>query len=94
MSYEESKKTPQKIHNLVMEDRKRLAISAVEDVDSFDDTQVIMRTACGELVVKGSELQIDTLSVDTGDVVITGTVTGVNYEEIMPSGSLWAKLFR
>lgn len=93
MSYEEKMKTVQKPQNLALEDRKKLAVTGVEDVESFDDAQIVMRTACGDLVVRGSGLKIDRLSTDTGEVNITGLVTELAYEETAPSGSLWTRLF-
>ena len=93
MAYEDSKKHVQRPHSLLMDERKKLTLSGVEDVDSFDDSRIIMRTVCGELVVKGSELQIERLSLETGDVGITGLIYSLSYEEVAPSGSLWTKLF-
>jgi sporulation protein YabP len=93
MAYEDSKKTVQKPHSLIMEERRKLSLTGVEDVESFDDAEIVMRTVCGDLIVKGSDLQIDRLSLDTGEVSIIGMVTDLNYEESAPSGSLWTKLF-
>lgn len=94
MSYEESKKTQQRPHNIIMDDRKKLFISGVEEVESFDDAQVVLRTVCGNLVIKGSQLQIGKLSVDTGEVSVQGLVYDLSYEEVAASGSLWTRLFK
>ncbi len=93
MAYEEVKKTVCKPHTVIMEERKKLSVSGVEDVESFDDTQIVMRTVCGDLIIKGSDLQIDRLSLETGEVGVTGLVSQFGYEEVAPSGSLWTKLF-
>ena len=34
-------------HNLILEDRKKLVVSGVEDVDSFDEQTVVAYTAVG-----------------------------------------------
>lgn len=93
MSYEENRKSAQRPHSVIMEERKKLSVSGVEDVESFDDTEIVMRTVCGDLIIRGSELQIDKLSLDTGDVNVMGIVSELSYEETAPSGSLWTKLF-
>ncbi|MGE4352957.1 MAG: sporulation protein YabP [Oscillospiraceae bacterium] len=93
MAYEEKQKLVKKSHNVIMEDRSKLTVSGVEDVASFDENEVVMNTVDGNLVVRGSELKIDKLSLDTGDVAIQGLVTDLSYEEVAHSQSLWAKLF-
>lgn len=94
MVFEEKVKTGVRPHNLILEDRAHLTVSGVEDVDSFDDKQIIIRTPKGSLILRGSDLHIDKLSLDTGDLVVTGLITDLGYEETMPGGSLWSRLFK
>ncbi|MCD8099633.1 MAG: sporulation protein YabP [Oscillospiraceae bacterium] len=93
MAYESGVKQAQRANNLSLEGRRRLAVNGVEDVESFDEEQVVLHTTEGALVVKGSELQIGRLSLDTGEVDISGLVNELRYEEIASAGSLWARLF-
>ena len=58
------------IQNLVLENRGKLSISGVLDVLSFDDQVVIVETELGLLTVKGEDLRINKLSIDTSEVVI------------------------
>ncbi len=54
MAYDEKPKTAVKPHNLSLEDRSRLSVTGVEDVESFDETVIVMNTAQGgELRVEG-----------------------------------------
>ena len=53
------------IQNLVLENRNKLSISGVKDVLSFDDQVVIMETELGLLTIKGENLKINKLSIDT-----------------------------
>lgn len=94
MIYEDKAKTVDKPHNVIIENREKISISGVEDVDSFDDKQIIMRTSKGSLILRGSDLHIDKLSLDTGEMAVTGLVTDLGYEETAPSGSLWSRLFK
>ena len=96
MSYDEKSKTAaavKKPHNLAMEGRRQLSLSGVEEVESFDEHEIIMTTSCGSLIVRGEDLSISRLSVDAGDVNVQGMITSLSYEEVAPSGSLWARLF-
>jgi hypothetical protein len=39
----------------------------VEEVESFDETTIVMSTSKGSLVVRGEDLHIEKLSLDGGD---------------------------
>lgn len=94
MVYEEKSKAGARPHNIILEDRERLSVSGVEDVDSFDDRQIVLRTTQGSLILRGSELHIDRLSLETGELGVTGLITELGYEETAPGGSLWSRLFK
>ena len=51
-------------HNLILEDRSAMNLSGVTDVDCFDERTIRLYTQLGELVIKGKNLHIDTVSVD------------------------------
>ena len=87
-------KTEKKIglpHNLILEDRKKLVVSGVEDVDSFDEQTVVAYTAVGELMIKGAGLHINKLSLETGELTLDGEISSLTYSE---NGSFFSKLFR
>lgn len=95
MSYEESSKaTMRSAHRLIMEQRERLSISGVENVESFDDTEVIIQTCQGRLIISGDGLHVGKLSLDSGELNVDGLVTGLTYEESVTGGSLWTRLFK
>lgn len=64
----------EKIQNVILENRKKLSISGVADVLSFDDQIVILDTNLGMLTVKGKDIRITKLSLDTTDVIIEGEI--------------------
>ncbi len=75
----------EKVHNLILENRRKLSVSGVDDVESFNEEEIILRTEeHGILVVKGTELHINKLSTDTGDVSIAGEITDMNYIDRSP----------
>ena len=67
------------VHNVILEGRKNLTISGVTDVDSFDERCISLYTQLGELVIKGRELHINSMSVETGDMTIEGDIWALNY---------------
>jgi sporulation protein YabP len=77
----EEKNSLKKLHGIILENRNNLIISGVIDVECFDDNTVAMYTNCGMLTVKGQDLHIDKLSVETGDVVINGNINNLLYSD-------------
>ena len=85
------------IQNIILENRKKLSISGVLDVLSFDDQIVILETDLGMLTIKGEDLRINKLSMDTTEVVIEGEDNNLSYSEKQDkktSGSLLGKIFK
>ncbi len=69
------------IQNLVLENREKLSISGVIDVLSFDDQIVILETELGMLTIKGDNIRINKLSIDTTEVVLEGEITSMSYTD-------------
>ena len=85
------------IQNLVLENRNKLSISGVVDVLSFDDQIVIVETELGLLTVKGENLRINKLSIDTSEVIVEGELSNLNYSEESnerKSSGLLSKIFK
>lgn len=82
MTIDERKQvTVNSIQNVILENRERLTISGVLDVLSFDDQIVIVETELGLLTVKGENLRINKLSLDTTEVIVEGTIFNLSYSE-------------
>ncbi len=82
--------------NLILENRKSLSISGITDVDSFDEKAICLYTQLGELTIQGKELHIDSMSVETGDMTVTGDIWAIVYGDKDRRGPLSAlgRLFR
>lgn len=101
MISEDYNKTAQKkdvVQNIILENRNKLSISGVNDVLSFDDQIVILETDLGMLTVKGDDLRINKLSIDTSEVVVEGNIYNLSYSEKQAhkstGGSLLGKIFK
>ena len=86
------------IQNLILENRGKLSISGVLDVLSFDDQIVIIDTELGLLKIKGNNLRINKLSIDTSEVIVEGDIASLVYSENKGTdktkGSLISKIFK
>lgn len=89
-------KTVKQNHNMILENRKSLSISGITDVDSFDEKEISLYTQLGELKIQGRELHIDAMSVETGDMTITGDIWALIYGDKDKKGPISAlgRLFR
>ena len=79
-------------HKLTLNERRQLTMTGVTEVVSFDDTQVVLQTTLGTLIVQGQELQLKTLSQDGGQVAVDGHISAFLYEEPKTGG--WRRFFR
>ena len=70
-------------HNLILEDRKKLTVSGVQDVDCFDESLVVLFTNMGKLTVRGREFSME------------GDISGVEYsDEAKGKSGFFARIFR
>ena len=86
------------VQNLLLENREKLTISGVLDVLSFDDQIVILETELGLLTVKGENLRINKLSLDTADVIVDGEIYNLGCSEKdlekKSGGGILGKIFK
>ncbi len=84
------------IHNIILENRNRLSISGVTDVEDFDDTTVSLYTSMGDLVIRGKGLKVEAVSIESGQMLITGEVKSLVWgdKDRTKKPTLWQKLVR
>ena len=86
-------------HTVLIEDRSRIKINCVDDVESFNDEKVVVYTSMGVMIVTGFDFKVSKLSVEDGQLVIDGEVDKVEYMETAKddrneSGGFFGRLFR
>ena len=74
-------------HRLELDGRERLVVSGVEEVERFDEEEIVMVTTAGVLVVGGNNLHIGKLNLDGGELHVDGTIHTLLYEDNAPSAS-------
>ena len=84
------------LQNLILENREKLNVTGVNDVLSFDDQVVIIETELGLLTVKGENLKINKLNIDTAEVIVEGKVDNLSYSEhqTKSEGGIFGKIFK
>ena len=88
---------PNIVQNLVLENRGKLSVSGVNDVLSFYDQVVMVDTELGLLTVKGENIRINKLSLDTAEVIIEGEISSLAYsqnKQEKSTGTILSKIFK
>ena len=65
--------------NLVLECRKKLTMTGIVEVISFDEEKIMLNTKLGPLTIKGLGLKMNKLDVQNGDVIIVGEISAMIY---------------
>ena len=81
------------LQELHLENRNKLTVSGVKEVESFDENAIVMDTHQGMLVVRGEGLHLKSLCTGDGQVAIIGTVHSLVYEELRKDGGFLHRLF-
>ncbi|MCC2254196.1 sporulation protein YabP [Ruminococcus sp. CLA-AA-H200] len=87
-----------KTHKLVVNNRKTSTVTGVLDVLSFDLNEILLETEQGMLMVKGTDLHVNRLSVEKGEVDLSGSIDSIAYSNVAPTvkqgETFLSKLFR
>lgn len=68
-------------HKLTLNERKNLSLSGVKELVHLDENQVVLHTHLGLLQVYGQDLKLEKLSPDGGQVLLTGHIDALIYEQ-------------
>lgn len=68
-------------HKLSINARKAAMITGVNDVLSFDAGEVLLQTEQGILMIRGSELHVNRLTLEKGEVDIDGRIDSLTYSD-------------
>ena len=73
-------------HKLTLNQREELSLTGVTEVVCFDENAVVLKTNLGSLNVVGENLVLKTLSVEGGQVSVSGKICSLVYEEPRQEG--------
>ena len=95
---EEFNNVSKRTHKLTLNSRRICTITGVVDVLSFDVSEILLETDQGMLMIKGSELHVNRLTLEKGEADIEGKIDSLTYSESggyqSKNESLLSKLFK
>lgn len=87
-----------KAHKLVLNNRKTSVMTGILDVLAFDLNEILLETEQGMLVIKGKDLHVNRLSLEKGEVDVTGHIDSCTYSDIQAAKkkdeNFFVKLFK
>lgn len=82
-------------NKLVLENRNRLNLNGVEDVESFSESSVTIQTNLGRLLIRGEKLHISKIDTDGGDFAVDGRINSLEYlKKSGKKGSFLENIFK
>ncbi|MCL2203183.1 MAG: sporulation protein YabP [Defluviitaleaceae bacterium] len=93
----EERKRSASRHSLQIDRREHVTVTGLIDVISFDEESVIGETEMGVIIIKGGNLHVTRINLDSGELLVSGEIDGITYEN--PGGpakakSLLGRMFR
>ncbi len=77
----------------VLTGRSFLALTGIDEVISFDEGLVTLNSQGSVLAVSGDDLSMVKLSLESGEVSISGRIDAIVYTDEQPKKGLFSKLF-
>lgn len=71
-------------HTVLIEGRRRVRITGVKEVESFQEDELTVQTQAGLLSIWGEELKLGKLNPEDGQVLLEGNITSIEYEQPEP----------
>lgn len=79
---------------LTLENRSKFKVGLVQNVESFSDEEIILKTALGGLYISGKNLKLEDLSIEDGEIILTGRIDKMDFVDIKEKRSFFRDLFR
>lgn len=71
-------------HSVSIDQRARMLVTGVSDVERFHEQEIVLITEGGPLRIEGEGLHLAKLSLEEGQVAIEGEILLLEYEPPMP----------
>lgn len=95
---ENTRRVESRPHKVTIEGRERMSVTSVEDVDSFNENEIIFLTGLGMMTVSGEDLHITRLNLEEGVLIIDGNIQALDYadheEQRMHRSGFFGKVFK
>ncbi len=83
-------------HNVIIENRSSLSLSGVTDVENFDENEISLYTSMGDMVIRGKNLHVESVSIESGNMNVTGEIRSLVWgdKDRTKKPTLWQKMTR
>ncbi len=66
-------------HNIILENKGKLSVSGVTEVDTFDENKIVLFIPDDTLIVDGEDLHIHKFDISSGELLIEGEIYSLTY---------------
>ena len=66
-------------HDAIIKSRKRLEMTGINDVSSYDENEIVVQTDGTGLSIEGENLKIEKFDSEKGELVVNGLIGGIFY---------------
>lgn len=82
-------------HIVKINDRKNIVLSGIRKIISFDEKEFLLESGMGNIIIRGTSLEMIKLDTLDGNVSIKGKIDSFTYTDIeTKENSLISKLFK
>lgn len=72
--------TIDKPYSLTLDQREKAILTGVTDVERFDESEVVLHTHGGRLILTGTGLHVSSLQLEEGRLLVDGAIDGAVYD--------------
>lgn len=81
-------------NQIILKDRKYMSVTGVKDVNAFTEENIVLTLETSSLIVKGENLHISKLDLESGNVNLDGKVNSLQYIKEVSDKSFIKRLLR
>lgn len=85
-------------HKMILTNRSICILNGIADILSFDVNEILLETDMGMLMIRGNDLHVNRLTLEKGEIDITGKIDLLQYSDMTKKSgqgeSLFGRLFR
>ena len=82
------------IHSLSLNNREYLEMDGINEVISFTDDEIILKTSQGVLNINGKNLNISKLNLDETVIEVSGKIDSFNYNDKTNNKNFLKRIFK
>lgn len=89
----EDRQAPSGQHKIILSNRRSCSLNGITDILSFDVSEILLETQLGMLMIRGKDLHVNRLTLEKGEVDISGEMDSFQYSDIKKGSGQKETLF-